>query len=211
MSSTEADYQPASFAFSEDNTVRARALIAKHPSGRQRSAVIPLLDLAQRQEGWVSRAAMDHIAAMLDMPPIQVYEVATFYTMFQLKPVGKYHLQVCTNLPCMLRGSADIVATCEAELGIHLGESTPDGLFTLSEVECLGACVNAPVIWIGDDYFEDLDVEATKDLIRAFKRGENPRPGSRKGRHGSAPEGGPTTLLDVPAPEPQTGKTEGGA
>ncbi len=196
-SSTEHSFQPASFAFSEENLVKVKALIAKHPDGRQRSAVIPLLDLAQRQEGWVSLAAMDHLAEMLGLAPIEVYEVATFYSMFQLKPVGRYHLQVCTNLPCMLRGSADIVETCEAELGVGLGETTADGLFTLSEVECLGACVNAPVIWIGDDYYEDLDVESTKELVRALKRGETPKPGSQTGRSGSAPAGGPTTLATV--------------
>jgi NADH-quinone oxidoreductase E subunit len=193
-SSTEHSFQPASFAFNAENLVKAQALIAKHPEGRQRSAVIPLLDLAQRQEGWVSLAAMDHLAGLLGLAPIEVYEVATFYSMFQLKPVGRYHLQVCTNLPCMLRGSAEIVTACETELGVGLGETTSDGLFTLSEVECLGACVNAPVIWIGDDYYEDLDVESTKDLLRALKKGETPKPGSQTGRLGSAPKGGPTTL-----------------
>jgi NADH-quinone oxidoreductase E subunit len=193
-SSTEQSFQPASFAFTAENLVKANALIAKHPEGRQRSAVIPLLDLAQRQEGWLSLAAMDHMAELLGLAPIEVYEVATFYSMFQLAPVGRYHLQVCTNLPCMLRGSAEIVETCEAELGVGLGETTSDGLFTLSEAECLGACVNAPVIWIGDDYYEDLDVESTKELVRALKRGETPKPGSQTGRSGSAPKGGPTTL-----------------
>lgn len=196
-SSTDNSFQPASFAFSEANLVKARALIAKHPEGRQRSAIIPLLDLAQRQEGWVSLAAMNHLAEMLGMAAIEVYEVATFYSMFHLTPVGRYHLQVCTNLPCMLKGSAEIVETCETELGVGLGETTEDGLFTLSEVECLGACVNAPVIWIGDDYYEDLDVESTKELVRALKRGETPKPGSAKGRKGAAPEGGPTTLTTV--------------
>ncbi len=191
MSSTENSYQPASFAFNAENQAKAKALIAKHPEGRQRSAVLPLLDLAQRQEGWVPLAAMDHLAEMLGMPAIEVYEVATFYSMYQLKPVGRNHLQVCTNLPCMLRGSAEIVETCEAELGVGLGETTPDGLFTLSEIECLGACVNAPVVWIGDDYYEDLDIENTKELLRALKRGETPKPGSQTGRSGSAPKGGP--------------------
>ncbi|PKU25839.1 NADH-quinone oxidoreductase subunit NuoE [Telmatospirillum siberiense] len=204
-SSTEQSFQPASFAFSEENRVKAQALIAKHPEGRQRSAVIPLLDLAQRQEGWVSLAAMDHLAEMLGMARIEVYEVATFYSMFKLQPVGRYHLQVCTNLPCMLRGSAEIVETCEKELGVGLGETTPDGLFTLSEVECLGACVNAPVIWIGDDYYEDLDIESTKALVQALKRGETPRPGSQTGRSGSAPQGGPTTLTAAGGSLPSSG------
>ncbi|MDR3436658.1 NADH-quinone oxidoreductase subunit NuoE [Telmatospirillum sp.] len=207
-SSAEQSYQPASFTFTDENLIKAKAFIAKHPDGRQRSAVIPLLDLAQRQEGWVSLAAMDYLAGMLGMAPIEVYEVATFYSMFQLRPVGRYHLQVCTNLPCMLRGSADIVETCEKELGVSLGETTPDGLFTLSEVECLGACVNAPVIWIGDEYYEDLDVESVKTVIRALKRGETPKPGSQKGRSGAEPLGGQTTLLTPPAEQQNR---EGGA
>jgi NADH-quinone oxidoreductase subunit E/NADH dehydrogenase (ubiquinone) flavoprotein 2 len=158
---------------------------------------MPILDIVQRQEGWVPRAAMDLVGELLDLAPIRVYEVATFYTMFKLRPVGRYHLQICTNLPCMLRGSQEIVETCQSELAVGLGETTADGLFTLSEVECLGACVNAPVIWIGDDYYEDLTVESTKDLIRALKRGETPKPGSQSGRSGSAPEGGPTTLTSL--------------
>ncbi|OIQ97240.1 NADH-quinone oxidoreductase chain 2 [mine drainage metagenome] len=199
MSSTTTDdsFQPASFAFSAENLAQAQATIAKYPAGRQRSAVMPLLDLAQRQEGWVSLAAMNVVAEMLDLAPIRVYEVATFYTMFNLKPVGKYHLQVCTNLPCMLRGSQEIVEACEAELGVGLGETTADGKFTLSEVECLGACVNAPVIWIGDDYYEDLSVESTKAIIAALKRGEDPKPGSQSGRQYSAPASGPTTLTTL--------------
>lgn len=190
-------FQPASFSFSEANLETAKAIIAKYPAGRQRSATMPLLDLVQRQEGWVSRAAMDVIAEMLELAPIRVYEVATFYTMFNLKPVGKYHLQVCTNLPCMLRGSQEIVDACQQELGVGLGETTADGAFTLSEVECLGACVNAPVIWIGDDYYEDLSVDTTKEIIRALKRGETPKAGSQIGRIGSAPEGGPTSLTTI--------------
>jgi NADH-quinone oxidoreductase subunit E/NADH dehydrogenase (ubiquinone) flavoprotein 2 len=197
MSSAEDIIQPASFAFTPDNLDKAKAHIAKYPAGRQRSAVLPLLDLAQQQEGWLSLAAMNTVGDMLGMPPIRVYEVATFYSMFKLKPVGSYHLQVCTSLPCLLRGAQDIIDICRSELGVGLGETTADGLFTLSEVECLGACVNAPVIWIGEDYYEDLDVETTKALVRALKRGETPRPGSQTGRAGSAPLGGPTTLTDI--------------
>jgi NADH-quinone oxidoreductase E subunit len=199
MSSINSDdsFQPATFSFTEEGLAQAKAFIAKYPAGRQRSAVMPILDLVQRQEGWVSLAAMNHVAEMLDLAPMRVYEVATFYTMFQLKPVGKYHLQVCTNVPCMLRGSAEIVETAEKELGVHIGETTADGLFTLSEVECLGACVNAPVIWIGDDYYEDLGIESTKEIIRALKRGETPKPGSQTGRNGAAPSGGPTTLTSI--------------
>jgi NADH-quinone oxidoreductase subunit E len=199
MSSNDASsvVQPDSFAFTPDNLVIARSFLTKYPEGRQRSAVLPLLDLVQRQEGWVPLPAMHVVADMLGLPHIRVYEVATFYTMFRLKPVGRYHLQVCTNLPCMLRGSQDIVETCERELDIGLGETTPDGQFTLSESECLGACVNAPVVWIGDDYYEDLTVESMKELIECLKRGEKPRPGSQIGRSGSAPVGGPTTLTDI--------------
>ncbi len=194
---TDNTVQPESFAFTAESMAKAKAAIAKYPEGRQRSAVMPLLDIAQRQEGWVSLAAMNYVAELLDLPPIKVYEVATFYTMFQLKPVGKYHLQVCTNLPCMLRGSEEIVETCKKELGVGLGQTTADGLFTLSEVECLGACVNAPVIWIGDDYYEDLDIESAKKIIQALKRGEMPKPGSQTGRQGSCPVGGPTTLTAI--------------
>lgn len=189
--------QPESFAFTPENAEKAKAFIARYPEGRQASAVMALLDLAQRQEGWLPRAAMDHVAAMLGMVPVRVYEVATFYSMYKLEPVGRYHLQVCTNLPCMLRGSQQIVDAAEQELGVRLGESTEDGLFTLSEVECLGACANAPVIWIGDHYYEDLDTETALDLIRALKRGETLRPGSRKDRQGACPEGGPTSLTDL--------------
>lgn len=190
--------QPASFAFTAENLAKAKAIIAKYPAGRQRSAVMPLLDLAQRQEGWVTRAAMEVVAEMLDMPPILVYEVATFYTMYNLKPVGKHHIQVCTNVPCQLRGADEVVAACRKELGIGLGETTPDGQFSLAEVECLAACVNAPVIWIADDYYEDLDADSTRKLIQALKRGEMPKAGSQTGRQGSAPVGGPITLTTSP-------------
>jgi NADH-quinone oxidoreductase E subunit len=193
-SSTDTTFQPASFAFTAENLGLVKTIIARYPEGRQRSAVMPLLDLVQRQEGWVSLAAMNVVAEILDMAPIRVYEVATFYSMYQLKPVGRVHLQVCTNLPCRLRGADEIAAACQQELGVGLGETTADGQFTLSEVECLGACVNAPVIWIGDDFYEDLGVEATKAIIQALKRGETPKPGSQTGRQASAPAGGPTTL-----------------
>ena len=196
-SKTDDTFQPASFAFTEESLAKAKAAITKYPAGRQRSAVMPILDIVQRQDGWVSLAAMNVVAEMLELAPIRVYEVATFYTMFNLKPVGKYHLQVCTNLPCMLRGSQEIVEACESALGVGLGETTEDGKFTLSEVECLGACVNAPVIWIGDDYYEDLSVDSTKAIIEALKRGESPKPGPQNGRTHSAPLGGPTTLTTI--------------
>jgi NADH-quinone oxidoreductase subunit E/NADH dehydrogenase (ubiquinone) flavoprotein 2 len=187
-------WQPKSFAFSEASLAEANKIIKRYPEGRQQSAVMPLLDIAQRQEGWVSMAAMNVVAEMLDMAPMRVYEVATFYTMFHLKPVGKVHVQVCTNLPCQLRGSDHVVHACKKELGIGLGETTADGKFSLAEVECLGACVNAPVIWIGDDFYEDLDADSTVKMIEAFKRGETPKAGSQSGRQTSAPAGGPTTL-----------------
>lgn len=190
--------QPASFAFTAENLEKARRVIAKYPAGRQRSAVMPLLDLAQRQEGWVSEPAMNVIADMLDMPPIRVYEVATFYTMFNLRPVGKHHVQVCTNLPCWLRGSDEVAHTCKKELGVGFGETTGDGQFTLSEVECLGACVNAPMMQVNDDYYEDLDGASTKRILDELKAGRAPKPGPQIDRINSAPVGGPTTLKDIP-------------
>jgi NADH-quinone oxidoreductase subunit E len=186
----------APFEFSTDNLAKAKAIIAKYPTGRQQSAVLPLLDLAQRQNGWVSPAIVEHVAAMLDMAPIRVQEVATFYTMYNHHPVGKHHVQVCTNLPCQLRGADEIVAACVKHLGVGFGETTPDGLFTLAEAECLGACVNAPMAWVGDDYYEDLDPENVVRLLDALKRGDA-KPGSQIGRLGSAPEGGPTTLKEL--------------
>lgn len=200
-SSTEDFQQPESFAFSEENQKKAQAIIAKYPDGRQASAVMPLLDLAQRQEGWVSLAAMNHIAEMLGMAPIRVYEVATFYTMFNLRPIGKHHVQVCTNIACWLRGSDEVMKACKKELGVEVGGTTEDGRFTLSEVECLGACVNAPMMQIDDDYYEDLDGDRTKAILEALKKGERPKAGSQIGRSGSEPKGGPTTLIDVPAKE----------
>ncbi len=191
--------QPASFAFSPENLAKAKAHIAKYPPGRQASAVLPLLDIAQRQYGnWLPRAAMDHVAEILGMAPIRVYEVATFYTMCNLRPVGRHFFQICTTTPCWLMGSDAVVHACEKTLGIGIGETTPDGLFTLKEVECLGACVNAPVIQINDDFYEDLDAASTTALIEALRRGEHPPMGSARHRQGSAPDGGPTTLLDLP-------------
>ena len=190
--------QPTSFAFTKENLKKAQAHIAKYPPGRQASAVLPLLDLAQRQhDNWLPRAAMDTVADMLGMPRIRVYEVATFYTMFNLKPVGKHFFQICTTTPCWLRGSDEVVAACKKKLGIGIGETTTDGQFTLKEVECLGACVNAPIIQVNDDFYEDLDGPATERLIDALKRGETPKPGSAVGRQTSAPAGGPQTLKDL--------------
>jgi len=190
--------QPASFAFTPENLKKAQAHIAKYPAGRQASAVLPLLDLAQRQhDNWLPRAAMDAVADMLGMARIRVYEVATFYTMFNLKPVGKHFFQICTTTPCWLRGSDQVVAACKKKLGIGIGESTADGKFTLREVECLGACVNAPIIQVNDDFYEDLDGRSTEALIDALARGETPPMGSVTKRQTSAPEGGATTLKDL--------------
>jgi len=189
--------QPASFDFTPENLERAREHIAKYPSGRQASAVLPLLDLAQRQHGgWLPRAAMDRVAEMLEMAPIRVYEVATFYTMFNLRPVGRYLLQVCTTTPCWLRGSDEVVRACRNKLHIGVGGTTPDGLFSLVEVECLGACVNAPILQVNDDFYEDLDGPATEVLLDALREGNPPLHGSVTGRRGSEPVGGRTTLLE---------------
>ncbi|NQU59625.1 MAG: NADH-quinone oxidoreductase subunit NuoE [Rhodospirillales bacterium] len=187
--------QPETFAFNDENAEKAKALIAKYPVGWQASAVMPLLDLAQRQnDGWLPKEAMDSVAGLLGMPPIRVYEVATFYTMYNLKPIGKHHVQVCTNLPCWLRGSDAIVGACRKSLGIDFGMTTEDGMFTMSETECLGACVNAPMMQIGDDYYEDLDSDSATAILEKLKSGGAPKPGSQTGRHTCEPAGGLTTL-----------------
>ena len=197
---TGAAAQPDRFAFTGENRAKADKIIAKYPAGRQASAILPLLDLAQRQhDNWLPRAAMDAVAEMLGMAPIRVYEVATFYTMFNLKPVGKHLLQICTTTPCWLRGSDEVVDACKRKLGIGMGETTPDGMFTMMEVECLGACVNAPIIQVNDDFYEDLDAASTEALLDALKRGERPPVGSARKRQGSAPEGGKTTLFETGA------------
>jgi NADH-quinone oxidoreductase E subunit len=189
--------QPKAFAFTPENLEKAKAVIAKYPPGRQASAVLALLDLAQRQNGnWLPIAAMNCVAEMLAMAPIRVYEIATFYTMFNLRPVGRHFFQICTTTPCWLRGSDEVVRACEKKLGITVGETTPDGLFSLKEVECLGACVNAPVIQVNDDYYEDLDAASTGKLIDDLRGGAAPKPGSAIGRQASAPIGGPTVLKD---------------
>jgi NADH dehydrogenase (ubiquinone) flavoprotein 2 len=191
--------QPEHFAFTQENLEKAKAHIAKYPEGRQQSAVLPLLDLAQRQSGgWLPLAAMHVVADLLGMPRIRVYEVATFYTMFNLKPVGRWLLQACTTTPCVLRGSDEIVAACERKLGIGMGQTTGDGLFTLVEVECLGACVNAPILQVNDDFYEDLDGPKTEALLDALREGRPPAAGSVIGRGGSAPIKGKTTLIEAP-------------
>lgn len=187
--------QPEGFSFNPEVMEAAEAIIAKYPEGRQASAVMPLLDLAQRQhDGWLPQAAMTYVAEMLDMAPIRVYEVATFYTMYNLSPVGENHVQVCTNLPCWLRGSSRVVEACERALGIGMGETTEDGKFTLTEVECLGACVNAPMVQINDDYYEDLDASSTETILTELKSGGTPKTGSQIGRRSCEPIGGLTSL-----------------
>ncbi len=186
-----------SFAFTPESRAAIDIVIARYPKSRQASAVMPVLDIAQRQHGgWLPQAALEHVAELLDMAPIRVHEVATFYTMYNLEPVGEHLVQVCTTTPCMLRGSEEIVDACKAELGIDLGETTADNKFTLREVECLGACVNAPMLQVGDDYYEDLDADSTRALLQAFRRGETPKAGPQSGRRGAEPAGGLTSLTD---------------
>ncbi|HRE21365.1 MAG TPA: NADH-quinone oxidoreductase subunit NuoE, partial [Rhabdaerophilum sp.] len=183
MTETNELAAPGSFAFTPANLELAQNEVGKYPPGRQASAVLPLLYIAQKQnEGWLPQAALDYIADFLEMPRIKVYEVATFYTMFKLKPIGRHNLQVCTNLPCWLRGSDEILAACQRKLGVGVGETTEDGMFTVSEAECLGACVNAPMAQIGDDYYEDLTPESMERIIDALARGETPPAGSQIGR-----------------------------
>ncbi|HVE22995.1 MAG TPA: NADH-quinone oxidoreductase subunit NuoE [Acidocella sp.] len=202
--------EPTDFIFDEPAEAAVAKAIARYPAGKQASAVMALLDIAQRQMGrrtgiaWVPRIAMDVVAKRLGMAPVRVYEVATFYTMFNTKPVGKYHLQVCTTTPCWLRGSDDVVAACKKASGIKdFGHTSEDGMFTMTEVECLGGCVNAPILQINDDYYEDLDGAKTEALLEKLKAGEPlPPAGSVIGRRASAPVTNQTTLLqDGPAAE----------
>ena len=194
--SAPAHKEPDSFAFDAESEAKIATILKRYPEGKQASAVIPLLYVAQRQMGrltqsaWVPRVAMDVIADRLSMPPIRVYEVATFYFMFNMKPIGRHHLQLCGTTPCMLRGSEDVLRACKDAGGLKgVGDTSADGLFTLTEVECLGACVNAPILQVDDDYYEDLDYDSTVKLLEAFKRGERPKPGSAIGRMASAPAG----------------------
>lgn len=186
--------QPESFAFTTENKAMAERIIARYPEGCQRSAVLPLLDLAQRQnDNWLPGAAVRYVADMLEMAEVRVWEVATFYTMFNLEPVGRACIEVCTTTPCWLRGSEEIVAALEDEIGCTLGETTKDGAFTLREVECLGACVHAPMLQLGDDYFEDLTPEDARQLVRDFRDGKTLTPGSKL-RSSAAPVSGPKVL-----------------
>ncbi len=182
--------QPASFEFTPENQKQCAEIMAKYPAGRQQSAVMPLLTLAQNQyNNWLPKAAMDKIADMLGMPPVRVYEVASFYTMYNLEPVGKFMIEVCTTTPCWLRGSEMIVEACKNKLGIDVGETTSDGIFTLKEAECLGACVNAPMCQIGEHYYEDLTSRDMDAIIETLSRGGQPKSGPQSGRKSSEPMG----------------------
>jgi len=182
--------QPQHFFFTPENLEAAKKIVKKYPPGKPESAVLPLLEMAQRQHGgWLPRAAIAYVAELLQMPMIRAFEVAGFYTMFNLEPVGKYLVQLCRTTPCWLKGGEAVARACEEKLGITLGETTPDGLFTLREVECLGACVNAPVMQINDDYYEDLTPENVVKILETLARGEKPQTGSQCGRRGAEPSG----------------------
>jgi NADH-quinone oxidoreductase subunit E len=188
------------FDWAPQNRKKADAAIAKYPAGRQHSAILPLLDLAQRQvgavegtQGWLPIPVLEFVGRQIDMPYVRVLEVATFYTMFNLQPVGRFHVQVCGTTPCMLRGSDDLFEACKKR-GLKKGETTKDGLFTLSEVECLGACANAPMVQINDDNYEDLTKASMGAILDALAKGETPKPGPQVDRQTSCPATGPTSL-----------------
>lgn len=191
------------FAWTPENAEQAAKIIARYPEGRQQSASMPLLDLAQRQvgaetntQGWLPVPVIEFVASQLGLAYMRVYEVATFYTMYNLTPVGRFHVQVCGTTPCMLRGSDDVFAACKAR-GLHKGHTTADGLFTLNEVECLGACTNAPMVQVNDDNFEDLTYDSTLALIDALAEGKPVKIGPQIDRQTSCPAGGPTVLKDM--------------
>ncbi|MEE3025246.1 MAG: NADH-quinone oxidoreductase subunit NuoE [Pseudomonadota bacterium] len=193
-----ADNQPDSFAFTKENEAEIKRIVAKYPKGRQASAVMPLLDLAQRQhDNWIPMKAIELIARKLDMAEIRVLEVATFYTMFNLKPVGRYFLQACTTTPCWLRGSDNMMRCIKDRYGISSGETSECGRFTLLEVECLGACVNAPILQVNDDFYEDLDYASTGALLDSLEADAPLAIGSVTGRSGSEADGGATTLREL--------------
>ncbi len=188
------------FQWTRENAQAAEEIVGRYPAGRQLSASIPLLDLAQRQvgaetntQGWLPIPVMEFVAKELDVPYIRILEVATFYTMFNLEPVGRFHVQVCGTTPCMLRGSDDVLNACYKR-GLKKGHTTEDGLFTLTEVECLGACANAPMVQINDDNYEDLTAESMGAILDALAAGKSPKPGPKIDRQTSCPVGGPTTL-----------------
>jgi NADH-quinone oxidoreductase subunit E len=213
-----AEKQPPSFAFTPENLEWAKARIAKYPPGRQQSAVIPLLWRAQEQSGgWLPQKAIEAVAELLGMAKIRVLEVATFYTMFNLSPVGRFHVQFCGTTPCMLRG-ADALKTVLHRMIGHENEVTADGTFSWTEVECLGACVNAPMVQINADYYEDLTPESLARILNDLAAGRTPKPGPQVDRHLSAPVGGEKTLTDpsiyevtrqAPAPQPSSADATG--
>lgn len=186
------------FEFTAENLKRIEGIVANYPEAYKVAAVIPVLDLAQRQHGWLPISAMNKVAEILEMPRMRVYEVATFYTMFNRSPVGKYHIQICTTTPCMLCDSDGILNTIKEKLGIQVGETTKDGLFTLSEAECLGACVNAPMVQINDNYYEDLKPSDIVEILDDLVAGKAPKPGPRNGRYAAEPIGGLTSLTSTP-------------
>ncbi len=176
--------------FERRHRAKIKDILRRYPPQRQASAVLPLLAMAQEHcGGWLPLAAMDKVAEILDMAPIRVYEVASFHTMFNRNPVGRHHIRVCTSLPCFLRGADRVLDACRHRLNLDVGETSSDHAFTLDRCECLGACVNAPVVWIGDDYYEDVDPDRVDGLLDAFRRAEKPTPGPISGRHASEPEG----------------------
>lgn len=187
------------FEFSKENTSRAEQIMARYPPEWKKAAILPLLDLGQRQLGWTSISVMNEVARLVNVPPMRVYECATFYTMFNREPVGKYFLQLCTTTPCQLCGADKILDTLKETLGVTPGHTTEDGLFTLVEVECAGSCVNAPTLAVNDDYYEDLTPSTTITLIEALRKGERPPPGPVSGRKSCEPlNGGLTSLTSEP-------------
>jgi NADH-quinone oxidoreductase subunit E len=190
--------QPEIFEFSKNNLNEANKIINIYPEGKQQSAVMALLYLAQKQNNnWIPLAAMKYIGKMLIMPYIKVYEVATFYTMYNLTPVGKYFFQVCTTTPCMIRGAQDLVKACKEKISENENELSKDNACSWVEVECLGACINAPMMQVNDDYYEDLDKEKIEKIINQIEKGETPKPGSYRGRKNSEPENNRKTLLNI--------------
>ena len=190
--------QPEKFEFNDKNIELAKKMINNYPKGKQQSAVMSLLYLAQRQNNnWIPLAAMKHIAKFLNMPYIKVYEVATFYSMYNLSPVGKFFYQVCTTTPCMLRGAYKLVDVCKKKISNKENEISNDGNSSWMEVECLGACINAPMIQINDEYYEDLDEKKLENIIEQTMKGKTPKPGSYRGRVNSEPENNRTTLVGI--------------
>ena len=190
--------QPDNFEFTENSKEVAKKIISNYPEGKQQSAVMALLYIAQRQNNnWIPLSAMKYIAKYLDMPYIKVYEVATFYTMYNLAPVGEYFFQVCTTTPCMLRGAYKLIDVCKNKISKNENEISKDGKISWVEVECLGACVNSPMMQINDDYFEDLDEQKLEKIIENIKQDKKIEPGSYKGRKSSEPENNRSTLMDI--------------